>query len=386
MIKEVNGIIKINGRIDSANAKKFEEEMLAFDIKGDVTIDASELEYISSAGLRVFLKLKKKADANVIVTNVSPEIYDIFEVTGFTSILNVKKALRNMSVNGLEVIGKGATGTVYRMDNETIIKVFNENVGLNLINNEGKKAKAAFIFGVPTAISYDTVKVGNCYGVIYELLNAKDLLTIIRNDKEHIEEHVKNFALKIKSMHQIEVDDTFNDIKQGTIDYLGSLEGLICSADEVKKIRAVIGNIPGRNTFIHGDAHIGNVMVQNGEYMFIDLSSSGKGHPILDLVSMCSCFKLTQSQSQEAREAREITRGFSLSEIELIWNTFLKTYLGTNDENYLKKAEEQILAVTYSRIILAAVAIPGLFSENRLESFKSKAIEYYDKGLEPICF
>ena len=60
--------------------------------------------------------------------------------------------------------------------------------------------------------------------------------------------------------------------------------------------------------------------------------------------------------------------------------------LGAKLDEDLKKAEEQILAVTYSRIILAAVAIPGLFSENKLESFKSKAIEYYDKGLEPICF
>lgn len=53
-------------------------------------IDASELSYISSAGLRVFLKLRK-AVGELTVFNVNSEVYDIFDVTGFTDILNVKK-------------------------------------------------------------------------------------------------------------------------------------------------------------------------------------------------------------------------------------------------------------------------------------------------------
>lgn len=142
------------------------------------------------------MKLKKGTKGKVSIINVSPDVYDIFSVTGFDNILDVKKALRELSVDGMELIGKGATGSVYRMDKETIIKVFNKTVSLDMINNEGKKAKNAFVFGVPTAISYDTVKVGDCYGVVYELLDARDLLNVVRNDKEHIAEYIKNYALK----------------------------------------------------------------------------------------------------------------------------------------------------------------------------------------------
>ena len=388
MITKKDNMIILSGKIDSNNAKQFEDELLAAagDNAETVTIDAKELEYISSAGLRVFLKLKKGAKGEVSVVNVSKDVYDIFEVTGFTELLNVKKVLRELSIYGMKLIGKGATGSVYRADEETIIKVFNENVSLDLINRENVKAKNAFIFGVSTAISYDMVKVGKCYGVVYEMLNAEDLLNIIRNDKAHMEEYIRNFAVKMRQMNEIEVDDRFEDTKVGTVKYLGYLEGKFCTSEEVGKLRAVIENVPDRNTFIHGDAHIGNVMLQNGEYMFIDLSTSGKGHPIFDMVSMYMGFKMGQRTDEETRKNSELIRGFTNDELELIWNTYLKTYLDTKDGELIKKAEEQIKAITGARVILAAISLPGHFKSGQIEYFKNTAIEYYDKGMEQICF
>ena len=108
MIEKLNdNTIKISGRIDSNNAAAFEKELFnAVGEKiGDITIDAADTEYISSAGLRVFLKLKKAASGEVSVINASNDVYDIFEVTGFTSILSVSKKLREVSVDGCEVIG-----------------------------------------------------------------------------------------------------------------------------------------------------------------------------------------------------------------------------------------------------------------------------------------
>ncbi len=51
-----------------------------------VELDASELEYISSAGLRVLLKLKK-AVGELTILNVNSEVYEILDITGFTSML-----------------------------------------------------------------------------------------------------------------------------------------------------------------------------------------------------------------------------------------------------------------------------------------------------------
>ena len=81
---------RIKGKIDSTNAAELEKELMQAKTK---EIDASQLEYISSAGLRVLLRLSQ-AVGDVTVSNVSREVYEIFDVTGFTKILTVNKKLR----------------------------------------------------------------------------------------------------------------------------------------------------------------------------------------------------------------------------------------------------------------------------------------------------
>ena len=387
--KKINDdTIKISGKIDSTNAAEFEKNLFsaAGENYEDITLDAAELEYISSAGLRVLLKLKKSTKGKVSVINVSPEIYDIFNVTGFDNILDVKKAMRELIVDKMELIGSGLSGSVYRTDKETVIKVFNKNVSPDMITGESVKAKNAFVLGVPTAISYDLVRVGESYGLVYELLDAKDLLDVIVNDRANIKEYIKKFALEMRKMHSIEVDDGFDDIKKVTADYLGFLEGKVCTAEEVEKMRAIINSIPDRNTFIHGDAHIGNVMLQDNEFMFIDLSNTGKGHPIFDMVSMCLVFKLGQNVDEQTRKNSDLMRWFTVDEMKIMWDTYIRTYLDTDDKALIEKAEEQITAVACTRALLATIAIPDHFSKELIEFFKNTAFAYFDKGLKPICF
>ena len=69
-------------KIDTNNAKQFEDELLSGICGNDITIDAAKLEYISSAGLRVLLKIRKSVKGSVNVINASKDVYDIFDVTG----------------------------------------------------------------------------------------------------------------------------------------------------------------------------------------------------------------------------------------------------------------------------------------------------------------
>ena len=164
-----------DGRItaNNANALKAELNRLMRDSNNRIMVDVDAVEYISSAGLRVFHKISKSMQTPLIVRNASPEVYDIFEVTGFTEQLEVHKALRSISVEGLPVIGAGATAKVYRIDRETVVKVFNPNTSMQIIRQENERSKNAFLGGIPTAISYDLVKAGDCYGSVYELLDAQ---------------------------------------------------------------------------------------------------------------------------------------------------------------------------------------------------------------------
>lgn len=166
------------GRIDSNNALETEREIMdAVNANpgADIVMDAKALEYISSAGLRVLMKLRKLAKKALPVLNVSPEVYDIFEVTGFIELLDVRKRMREISVEGCQELGSGANGTVYRYTPDEMIKVFRPELTLPEIEAEREAAKKVFLLGVPSAIAFDTVKVGEQYGTMYELLKAGTL-------------------------------------------------------------------------------------------------------------------------------------------------------------------------------------------------------------------
>lgn len=380
--------IKLEGRIDTNNAPDVEQEIMsALDANDgkEPIFDAENLEYISSAGLRVLMKIRKKFNKPVDIINVSRDVYDIFETTGFTDLLNVKKAYRKISIDGLQLLGQGMTGNVYRMDDETVLKVFHPNISFDLlISKENKKARNAFVYGVPTAIPYDIVKVGDCYGIVYEMIKSKDLATVMSEDKSKIEEYMTMFAKTVRQMHSIHVEaGKLDDLKTTSIQALGYFKSVMTD-EEIQKVQRVYENIPDSDIFIHGDCHMGNAMLQDGELMFIDLSSGGMGHPIFDMVSMYSIYE--RADNDKARAASPMLRMFSSDEIKKMWNVFIHTYFEGKDEEFIKKAEKQIALFSVTRRLFMYVALPGSLTPEQFNAMKDRVISSVDAGIDPICF
>ena len=116
--------VKLSGSIDSSNAGETEKNILA-QLGGsadEVVLDMEDLRYISSAGLRIILHLRR-SHPKLRIINAGSEVYDILEMTGFTEMVTVEKAYRRVSVEGCEVIGEGYNGVVYRLDRDTAVKV-----------------------------------------------------------------------------------------------------------------------------------------------------------------------------------------------------------------------------------------------------------------------
>lgn len=87
-------VVQIEGRIDSVNSPELEvklDEVLKNDIN-NIIVDCEKLTYISSSGLRSFLVLQKKITAksgSLTIQNMHPDIYKIFEITGFSRLMNI---------------------------------------------------------------------------------------------------------------------------------------------------------------------------------------------------------------------------------------------------------------------------------------------------------
>ena len=96
IIKEVLGEktkLTIEGRLDTTSAPQLQQDLIPeFDNAKELELDFKDLAYISSAGLRVLLMAEKAAksrDAKFTLTNVSDEIMEVLEMTGFSEILTI---------------------------------------------------------------------------------------------------------------------------------------------------------------------------------------------------------------------------------------------------------------------------------------------------------
>lgn len=88
-------VVRLSGRLDTPAAQEITPQMneLSGDAGGAVVLECSDLTYISSSGLRIFLTLRKAAaekGGRVIVRNISKEIRSVFMMTGFLNLFEIQ--------------------------------------------------------------------------------------------------------------------------------------------------------------------------------------------------------------------------------------------------------------------------------------------------------
>ena len=348
--------ICLEGRIDSNNAPAVEREIM-FAVRNapgaNVVLDAEKLEYISSAGLRVLMKLRKQAGTALSVMNASPEVYDDFEVTGVTALFDIRRRLRQISIDGCEMIGRGGNGAVYRLDQETILKLYNEGTSLEKIALEKKYATAAFTAGLPCAIAYDTVRSGDRYGIVFELLNAVTVGRAVDRDPALIPEMGRSMGALLRQLHTTEMPSSvlpkMTDKMTAWIDYLE--EKYIDHAD-AELMRSVLAAFPEKNTLVHADFHEGNVMLQGDELILIDLDDVCTGNPLFDLAAHYSAHVLA---AKAAPEGMRYSMGMEPETGLAMYRHTVQAYLGTDDAQQLAAYERsmQLLTLFFTLIYLA---------------------------------
>ena len=349
--------IAVERRIDASNAAEAEGKI--FGIKNDnpgkhTVVDADKLEYISSAGLRVILRLRKE-EPGLAIINVASDVYEVLDMTGFTDMITVEKAYQRMSVEGCEFIAKGANGAVYRYDDETILKTYFAKDALPEIKQERENARRAFVLGINTAIPYGIVRVGDGYGTVTELLNATSVTKLIRKNPEDMSLAAKYYIDMLKSIHAIKVEDgEVPDMKETALSWARFVSAHI-PEEQGKKLRALIEAVPKQNTLMHGDYHTNNIMVQNGEPLLIDMDTLCMGHPVFELGSMFNAFV---GYSELDHQNMMDFFGYSFETAGRFWKTALKMYLGTEDEAVCQSVAEKAMVIGYTRMLRRAIRRP----------------------------
>ena len=349
--------LELNGRIDSSNAEQAEELIKAIkaahpDLQS--VLDAEHLEYLSSAGLRVVLRMRKDT-ADLKIINVSTEVYEILDMTGFTDMITVEKALRRLSLEGCELIAKGGNGTVYRYDPETIVKIYHNGASLEEIRLEKDLCRKVFIKGINTAIPYDVVKVDDYYGSVAELLSAQSIAKLLRVNPDSLEENVAIYTELLKKIHATPVKPgEMPSIKETGINWVNFLQPYL-PAEQWEKLSSMMKAIPEPEFMIHGDYHANNVMIQNGEPLLIDMDTVAFGHPVFDFaaiylgfVGYCECNHAGTMDFY----------GLTYEITTKIWETLMKQYF--EDESVRMDVARKAQVIGYARMMRRTIRRNGL--------------------------
>jgi uncharacterized protein (TIGR02172 family) len=355
--KEENGAITIilSGRVDTNNAAETEEKINSY-LEGktieSLVMDCTSLSYISSSGLRIILRLKKKCDKTTL-KNVNQDVYSILETTGFTEMMEVQKASKTVSIKGCELIGHGSNGKVYRLDPETIVKVYKNPDALPEIYRERELARTAFVLGIPTAISYDVVQIeGGGYGSVFELLNAKSFTSLITDKEKTVDEVVKMSVDLVKQIHSTDVSpDSMPSMKEIAVDWATFLKDHI-DKEHYDKLIKMVKAVPESKKMMHGDYHVKNILYQDGEALLIDMDTICYGNPIFEFASMFNAYKGFESGKEGA--VKEFI-GLDLDVCAEIWDKSLRMYFGTDDKEKLAEIEAKASVVGYARLLRRAI-------------------------------
>ena len=259
------------------------------------------------------------------------------------------KKYREVSIDGCKLLGTGAKGDVYRYNDELVIKVYNQNNTYHDVEREIDQSRRAFILGIPTAISFGIVSVDDRYGAMFELVDSETVSRCIARAPGQVETYAKimaDLACLIQSITVTEADG-FPKVAQRLHKYI---DGGIAHEDEglEKRCRELIDTLPDTDNLVHGDFHTGNVFLQNGEAMLIDMDRVATGDPTAEVADLYYFYVVL---GEDDPTVVEKFMGFSYETSKAFFRHFLRYYLGTDDEQIQNDIVEKASLICYIRLL-----------------------------------
>lgn len=353
--------VSVDGRLDTEASVRFDAEIAEISRNNpheSMVLDAEKLQYVASSGLRTILKLVK-TEKNFSMENVSESVYNVFEMTGFSRIMTIRKALRKIDLEKCERIGFGGNGAVYRVSEDEIVKVNYNPATYAALDMELAKAKEAFLLGIPTAISFDLVDCGEGRrGVVYETIKSRTLGETIQSSPELMEELTDRYIEQLNILHAVHTDNpVFSNAKDS---YRKQVEDAskFLTEEEGKMLEQILEVLPEGDRLVHCDAHPKNIMIQGDEMLWIDMEGMSVGHPIYDLISISAVLN-----GMRTDEVTMSICGMDIQTVLRFKECFIRKYFKTDDPEAVQKYSSMIDVL---RLIRAVFAI-GFTSKNTAE-------------------
>ena len=187
-------------------------------------------------------------------------------------------------------------------------------------------------------------------------------------------------ALKLlKKIHGTAVPEgKLGDIKETVLYWVSTMQNCL-PAEAAEKLLALVEAVPHDNHMIHGDFHTKNIELQNDEVLLIDMDTLSVGNPVFELAHI---YNSLIGFSEWDHEHIKRFQGYDFETAKNFWTKTLAAYLETKDEAEIRKTEEKIRIVSYTRLLSRSIRRREYETETGSHEFglwKSELLELLDK-------
>lgn len=325
--------IRVSGILDGEGANKLVQNINKDNI---FTLDLLEVSEIKFAALRSLLRCRQSG-MRFNVINASTEVAERFEDSGVATFINVSRKPKPLVLGSYDEFGAGFLSKAFNNeDGDSMIKVYGKRVPKWLVNQEKTIAKAVMVFGIPTPLVGSLYEDGENTGLDFERIPGKRSFSrIISEQPERMEEMTVKFAKMCKQLHTTQCDT--NIFSDRSLFYKMAIEQCKDITDEEKqKALDFLNSVPKETTCLHGDMQLSNVITNEVDDLWIDLSDFGYGNPMFDMGMWY--FLSVLNNEQRSQDIFHL----SINDMRKIWKIFAKEYFDADTE---EKQEEVVQKV-----------------------------------------
>lgn len=339
----------------SPSGKLTPEDIAA--LPAHVVFNFEHVESVSFAALRAILARQNNGE-HIEIVNASDSVYLMFVSTGADRFIRISRAPREMDLSSYHRTGEGGMGDCYfDNDGESMVKLYQDPSLLILAQMEKRGAYAAFISGIPTPLVGEEVKIGDKHGIIFELAkNKKSIARLIADDPDNIEKYAKVFADMFLKLHATPCAKDMVDPIAGRLRFTVDQTELL-TEEQHKLADDILDGIEPKDTCLHGDPHLGNMIIGDNGPQFIDMGSFSYGNPLFDLSMTYVECSLLCDLGEISEEM--IMRDFHITPATLkrFWKLFVKHYFDAQTPAQVEEVETMLtpLGWVMTTRILAAL-------------------------------
>lgn len=309
-------------------------------------IDFGGVTGMDFPALRTLIRARQSGKLFMII-NLSDEVAGFLDTTGASGILGACRRPREISLEGMTPTGGSFTAETYDYGEDSLLKVYFDFIPPQVAIIEKMTSRAALQFGLHTPIPGDLMVCGKRFGVVYERIrNKRSFARAISQEPENLEKYAVRFAAMSRELHATRCDVALFPDRTQT--YRNAIAANSVYTDAEKKIMYdFIDSAPKSETCIHGDLHMGNVITNGTDDLWIDLGDFSYGNPLWDIAMtyFICCINPIEEMTLDLFH-------MTVPQVREFWRIFAREYFGADTDAGQQEIHEMMKPYAAIQIVL----------------------------------